>query len=94
MIIMLVFIFIRLLPDTQIPVYNSSSVRKSVTVNMMIELSLKYFQSHPFDEILWRPNLVMTSSKFVFTLLTLLKQVIPGILIDGAMKSTGKTLPV
>lgn len=55
---------------------------------------LKYFELHPFHDILWRPSLNVTSSKFVFTLLTIIKQVIPGILINAAMKGAGKTLPV
>lgn len=91
MIILLIFIFFSLLSDTQIPVYNCSSVRKSVTTNSLTKHLLKYFESHPFHDILWRPSVYVTSSKFLFTLLTIIKQVIPGILINAAVKGAGKT---
>lgn len=45
---------------------------------------------HPFDEILWRPRVLITSSKFIFYILTILQQVLPAIFIDFVMKTTGK----
>lgn len=75
--------------EHQIPVYNSSSVKKSVTNNELMQLAVKYFMLHPFDEVQWRPRILITSSKRLFLFLTLLQQVLPAIIIDTVLKATG-----
>jgi len=76
--------------NDKLPVYNSSSVRKSVTNNKLMQLSVKYFMLHPFDEILWRPRILITGSKFIYHAFTVLQQVLPAMFIDFIMKTTGK----
>lgn len=83
------FLF-RSLSDKKLTVYNSSSVRRSVNNSTLLELSVKYFMLHPFDQILWRPRIFVTSSKFLYYFLTILQQVIPALLIDFVLRTTGQ----
>lgn len=76
--------------DSPLTVYNSSSVKKSITNHKLTQFAVKYFRLHPFDEILWRPRLYSTSSKRLFKILAIIQQVIPSILIDFLLETTGK----
>ncbi|XP_050438687.1 putative fatty acyl-CoA reductase CG5065 [Adelges cooleyi] len=76
--------------DNNLPIYNCSSVKKSIKVNEILQLAVKYFMINPYDEMLWRPRILVTSSVLLFTVLSLLQQVFPAMLIDFAMKVSGK----
>ncbi|XP_027850381.2 fatty acyl-CoA reductase 1-like isoform X2 [Aphis gossypii] len=76
--------------DKPLTVYNSSSVKKSITNNKLMQFAVKYFRLHPFDEILWKPRLYSTSSKRLFKILVIIQQVLPAILIDFLLEATGK----
>lgn len=77
--------------DNPLTVYNSSSVKKSITNSELIQIAVKYFMLHPFDEILWRPRIFVTTSKPIFFFLTIIQQVLPALLVDIVQKATGKS---
>lgn len=76
--------------DNKISVYNSSSTDKSVTNNMLLKFGVKYFIKYPFDEVFWRPRVLVTGSKFIYTSLTIIQQVLPALFITFLMKIIGK----
>ncbi|XP_026816393.1 putative fatty acyl-CoA reductase CG5065 [Rhopalosiphum maidis] len=75
--------------DSPLTVYNSSSVKKSITNNQILQYGVKYLMSHPFDDILWRPRFFITSSKILYKYLTIIQQLLPAILIDFVLRTTG-----
>jgi hypothetical protein len=80
--------------DSKLSVYNGSSLKKSVSNSMLMEFAVKYFLLYPFDEVLWRPRIRVTNSKFIYTSLTIIQQVLPALLISFVMKVIGKSLSV
>ncbi|VVC29754.1 Male sterility, NAD-binding,NAD(P)-binding domain,Forkhead-associated (FHA) domain,Fatty acyl-CoA [Cinara cedri] len=73
--------------DNKLTVYNCSSVNKSVTNKQILQMSLKYIKKHPFDEILWRPNIFITPCYFIFYIVTITHQVLPCIFIDFILRA-------
>ncbi|XP_022171253.1 putative fatty acyl-CoA reductase CG5065 isoform X1 [Myzus persicae] len=80
--------------DNPLTVYNCSSVKKSITNSKLMQFAVKYFMLHPFDEILWRPRILITGSKRLFHYLTIIQQVLPAMLIDFVLKTTGQPQPI
>ncbi|XP_029343509.1 fatty acyl-CoA reductase 1 [Acyrthosiphon pisum] len=72
--------------DNPLTVYNSSSVKKSITNGQIMQIAVKYFMLHPFDEILWRPRMLITGSKRLFYYLTIIQQLLPAMLLDFVLK--------
>lgn len=46
-------------------------------------------KSIPLENILWKPQTIMTKSSFVYYILVLLLHIIPAILLDAVMKLFG-----
>lgn len=70
------------LEDNPLPVYNSASVSKSITNNELLNLGMDVIKDYPFEEMLWRPNIVLTTCFFYFYIGTMVQQVLPAIFID------------
>jgi len=54
-----------------------------------MQLAVKYFIQHPFDDVFWRPRIYVTGSKFLFITLTIIQQVLPAIFVDSVLKALG-----
>ncbi|XP_050439097.1 putative fatty acyl-CoA reductase CG5065 [Adelges cooleyi] len=72
-----------------LPVYNSASVSKSISNNQLTEMGLKFMQFYPFEIMMWRPQISITSCYYYYYTATLLQQVLPSILVDGLLNIFG-----
>ncbi|KAJ1527952.1 hypothetical protein ONE63_007885 [Megalurothrips usitatus] len=74
-----------------VPIYNCSSAAvKPVPMSRMVAMAKPLAAEVPFDNILWPPCALTTSSRTVLLLGTLLMHMIPAILIDAVLTLQGK----
>jgi len=73
--------------DKNITVYNSAIVDKSLKNKDLSQYSVKYSMLYPFDEILWRPRVIVTTSKLLFYTLIIIQQVLPALILDNIIKA-------
>jgi len=73
-----------------IPVYNSASVSKSVSNKELLDLGMKTLEQYPFDEILWRPSIKLTTCFYYYYIVTIIEQVLPAIFFDALLDLIGK----
>lgn len=76
--------------DNNLSVYNCSSVKESITISTISEIGLLYILKHPFDEVLWRPRVHITSSKLLFYILLIMQQVSLAFFVDSMLSAVGK----
>nr|XP_033328836.1 putative fatty acyl-CoA reductase CG5065 [Megalopta genalis] len=77
--------------DPEVHVYNCTSHNIcSVAGRELIAIGLRSNEKLPVDGVLWYPRTTMTSSRFVYYILTLLLQLLPSLVIDSILKMTGQ----
>lgn len=78
--------------DDKRAVCNSSSANKTTTNNgqTLLHRALKYFVSHPFDEIMCRPSFFRYVCRVhIFYIVVVFQQVLPSTLVDYVLKTIG-----
>lgn len=78
------------LENNQIPVYNSASVSKSVSNQELLILGMKTVEEYPFEEMLWRPSIIITTCYYYYIIITIFQQVLPAIFFDALLDLIGK----
>ncbi|XP_011498955.1 PREDICTED: putative fatty acyl-CoA reductase CG5065 [Ceratosolen solmsi marchali] len=77
--------------DPSIHVYNcSSSDIRGVSMSVIVDLGLRFTEKIPLENILWVPQVVIASNKYVYYILTLLLHLLPSLVIDMFLKFAGK----
>jgi hypothetical protein len=72
-------------------VYNSTAhPMKAITLAGFCETSLKFTEEIPISNILWKPNLHITKYKAWYYVNVIFLHLVPGLLIDGLLKISGK----
>ena len=84
------FYFFRKVPE-EAPVYNfSSAVVKPVTTGEIREMARKVDAEYPLDNMMMEPLGILTSSLTFLLIGTLILHMIPAILIDTALRLSGR----
>jgi len=55
-----------------------------------MEMGKKVIEEYPFEEMLWRPSIVITMCFYYYYVITIIKQVIPAIFVDALLDFIGK----
>lgn len=76
--------------NNPIPVYNSASISKSVSNQELLVLGMKILEEHPFEEMLWRPSITITTCFYYYKIVTIIEQVLPAIFFDALLDFIGK----
>ncbi|XP_076280186.1 putative fatty acyl-CoA reductase CG5065 [Lasioglossum baleicum] len=77
--------------DPEVHVYNCSSYNiRRVVSREIVTLGLKSNAERPLDGIIWYPRTVLTKSRFLHYVLTLLVHLLPSLIIDRVLKMTGR----
>jgi len=76
---------------SQPAVYNSAAHKlRRITTADVTEIGLKLAEEIPLNSIMWKPNVVMTKYQAWYYVNVIFLHLIPGLLIDGLLKLSGK----
>jgi len=86
-----IFFFPSFSETSQPAVYNSiAHPIKGPAFGEGINLALKLTEVIPFNNIIWKPSVIVTKYKAWYYVNVILLHLIPGLLIDGLLKICGK----
>lgn len=51
---------------------------------------MKLLEENPFEEMLWRPSITVTTCFYYYTIVTIIQQVLPAIFFDALLDFIGK----
>ncbi|XP_026277010.2 putative fatty acyl-CoA reductase CG5065 [Frankliniella occidentalis] len=78
-------------PGREVPVYNCSSAAvKPVVMSEMVAMARPLAAEVPFDNVLWPPMTLTTSSRALLLVGTLLLHMIPALFMDAALLLSGR----
>uniref|UniRef100_A0A0C9PTE7 Fatty acyl-CoA reductase n=1 Tax=Fopius arisanus TaxID=64838 RepID=A0A0C9PTE7_9HYME len=77
--------------DKSVHVYNCASADvKSVSFEELNNMGMRVIHEYPLEGNIWRPGAFHTKSKTVYYILVLLLHLLPGMVVDAIIKSTGR----
>jgi hypothetical protein len=88
---MLLFVSSSFRQTSQPAVYNSGGHPiKAITLDKFIEISHKVGEEFPLSGSIWKPNTCTTKNQTWYTANVILFHLLPGLLIDGLLKLSGR----
>lgn len=78
--------------DTSQPsLYNAAAHKLHThTVSQVMDIAMKVHEEFPINGILWKPRVTMTACKAWYYVNVILLHLVPGMLVDGLLKLSGK----
>ncbi|XP_015435416.1 PREDICTED: putative fatty acyl-CoA reductase CG5065 [Dufourea novaeangliae] len=77
--------------NPEVHVYNSTSYKiRRIVIRDLVEMGLRVNEKIPLEGIIWYPRTILTPSRMLHYILTLLVHLLPALLIDSALKLTGR----
>lgn len=75
----------------ELDVYNACQGKlKNITINELLVIGRKLVDEYPVKNQLWYPSGTVTSVKLFYWILFILFQVLPAILVDSALRISGR----